>query len=413
VREALSLAALLALLITAVRRPRGLPEVVVAVPLVGLLLAVGAVSWHAASNEVERLGPVVGFLAAVLVIAAGCADEGVFRAAGGVMARAATRSAGRLLVAVAALAAVTTALLSLDTTVVLLTPVVVATVGLAGVPPRAPLYLTAHLANSGSLLLPVSNLTNLLAFALLPVSFGRFAALMALPWLVAVVVEVLVVRAMFSGDLAEPPPAAVAEAVVFPMFATVVVGLTVVGFGVGELIGIAPVWVATIGAGVLSAPRLVAGRTTPLEVFRATSPSFCLFVLGLGIVVRAAAAHGLTHLARDVLPTGADFPALLGVAAVAAVAANLINNLPATLLLLPVAGAGGVGPALAVLIGVNIGPNLTYPGSLATLLWRRAVAAVDGVPDLSEFTRLGIAAVPITILASTAALWLSLRVIGV
>jgi arsenical pump membrane protein len=97
------------------------------------------------------------------------------------------------------------------------------------------------------------------------------------------------------------------------------------------------------------------------------------------------------------------------------VLSNLMNNLPATLLLLPivaVAGVAGVGPALAVLIGADIGPNLTYPGSLATLLWRRAVADVDGVPAAGDFTRLGLATVPLALVASTVALWLSLRVIG-
>jgi arsenical pump membrane protein len=103
---------------------------------------------------------------------------------------------------------------------------------------------------------------------------------------------------------------------------------------------------------------------------------------------------------------------LLGVAAVSAVLSNVMNNLPATLLLLPIAAVGGVGPALAVLIGVDIGPNLTYPGSLATLLWRRAVGGVEGVPSVGDFTRLGIATVPVAIVASTAALWVSLRVIG-
>ena len=71
------------------------------------------------------------------------------------------------------------------------------------------------------------------------------------------------------------------------------------------------------------------------------------------------------------LPAGDSLGALLLVAAVSAVAANLLNNLPATLILVPVAAMSGAAPVLAVLIGVNVGPNLTYAGSLATLLWRR------------------------------------------
>jgi arsenical pump membrane protein len=67
---------------------------------------------------------------------------------------------------------------------------------------------------------------------------------------------------------------------------------------------------------------------------------------------------------------------------------------------------------LAVLIGVNIGPNLTYAGSLATLLWRRLLAERDRDVDLGEFTRLGLVTVPAGLAVATVALWLSLRLTG-
>ena len=102
---------------------------------------------------------------------------------------------------------------------------------------------------------------------------------------------------------------------------------------------------------------------------------FLLFVLGLGIVVRAVVDNGLSGALRPLLPSGTSLPALLAVAALAAVLANLINNLPAVLVLLPLAAPSGAGAILAVLLGVNIGPNLTYTGSLATLLWRRILRA--------------------------------------
>jgi len=86
--------------------------------------------------------------------------------------------------------------------------------------------------------------------------------------------------------------------------------------------------------------------------------------------VRAVTAHGLGRAIGALLPAGASLPALLAVAAVAAALANLINNLPAVLVLLPLAVPSGAGAVLAVLADVNIGPNLTYTGSLATLLWR-------------------------------------------
>jgi arsenical pump membrane protein len=104
-------------------------------------------------------------------------------------------------------ASVVTAVLSLDATVVLLTPVVFATAAALRVRPKPHVYACTHLANSASLLLPASNLTNLLAFADSGLSFARFAALMSLPWVVAIGVEYAVFRRVFAADLATSPPA--------------------------------------------------------------------------------------------------------------------------------------------------------------------------------------------------------------
>jgi arsenical pump membrane protein len=155
-----------------------LPEAVVAVPAALLVIATGAISAHDALEQSRRLGPVIGFLAAVLVLAQLCDDDGLFRACGAWLARAAAGRPQRLLALVFAVAAVTTAVLSLDATVVLLTPVVFATAARLEARARPHLYACTHLSNSGSLLLPVSNLTNLLAFAASGLSFGRFAGLM-------------------------------------------------------------------------------------------------------------------------------------------------------------------------------------------------------------------------------------------
>jgi arsenical pump membrane protein len=164
---------------------------------------------------------------------------------------------------------------------------------------------------------------------------------------------------------------------------------------------------------VLVAKRLVQRRETLVGAVSSTAPVFCVFVLALGVVVRAVSDRGLGSVTRHLLPMGTTLPDLLAVAAIAAVAANLLNNLPATLLLLPVAARGGVGPVLAVLVGVDIGPNLTYAGSLATLLWRRVVSGAEArVPTLREFTLLGVATVPVAVTLATVALWLSLRGMG-
>ncbi|MFE9987348.1 arsenic transporter [Streptomyces sp. NPDC102256] len=411
--EALSVVLLVAVLVCAVVRPFNWPEAVVAVPAAGLVLLTGAISWDHARDEAGHLGPVIGFLAAVLVLAKYCDDEGLFRACGAWMARWAAGQPGRLLTAVFVLASAITAVLSLDATIVLLTPVVFATAARMGARPKPHVYACTHLSNTASLLLPVSNLTNLLAFTTSGLSFTRFAALMVLPWLVAIGAEYLVFRRFFARDIAAGASSRpVGEPPELPLFALVTVGCTLAGFVVASAVGIDPAWSATAGALVLATRALVRRRTTPLAVVRAAGPSFLAFVLALGIVVRAVVDNGLADALGDLLPGGSSLASLLGIAAIAAVLANLINNLPAVLVLLPLAAGSGSGAVLAVLLGVNIGPNLTYAGSLATLLWRRIVHQHEHGVDLKEFTRLGLIAVPAALVPAVLALWVSLQVIG-
>ncbi|MFE7046385.1 SLC13 family permease [Streptomyces atratus] len=413
--EIVSVVLLLGVLAFAVVRPRGLPEATLAVPVAVLVTVTGAVPWPQARAQVGSLLPVVGFLAAILVLAQLCADEGLFTAAGDLVARACGGRTGPLLGGVFVVASVITAVLSLDATVVLLTPVVLATAARVGARPRPYVYACAHLANSASLLLPVSNLTNLLAFTASGLSFTRFAALMTLPWLAAIAVEYAVFRRVFAADLAAGayPPRPRENPPGIPAFTLVVLALTLGGFVVTSFAGAEPLWAALAGAGVLAVRALAKRETTVRGLVRSANPLFCLFVLALGVVVKAVVDNGLGAGIDAFLPDGSSLPALLAVAAVAAVLANLINNLPAILALLPVVAAAGPGPLLAALIGVNLGPNLTYVGSLATLLWRRILHTHGAAPDLGHFTRLGLLTVPATLAVSTGALWGALQLIGV
>ncbi|RTL65815.1 MAG: arsenic transporter [Pseudonocardiaceae bacterium] len=411
-------AALLAVvLVVAVVRPRGLPEAVAAIPAAGIVVVAGVLPWRAALAEVSELGPTVGFLAAILLLGRLAEAEGVFDWLGARLAAGSRARPVRLLGLVFAAASATTVVLSLDATVVLLTPVVLLTARRLAVPARAHAYACGHLSNSASLLLPVSNLTNLLAFGAAGVSFLGFAGLMVLPWLAAIAVEYVVLRLYFRADLPEPATPVAVEQVPAPRFALGVLGLTLVGFGVSSTVGLEPVWVAAAGAVVLAARSLTMRRIDVAGVVRAVDPLFCLFVLALGIVVAAVSAHGLTDLLRMILPTqdATSLLTLLAVAGIAAVLANVVNNIPATLVLLDVVAAAPpdvrTGLVLAVLLGVNIGPNLTFVGSLATLLWRQVLGARGTRVAAGEFTRLGLLTVPAALAAATCALWLGLQVL--
>ncbi|MFE9017812.1 SLC13 family permease [Streptomyces sp. NPDC007808] len=411
--EALSAVLLVLVLVCAVVRPRGLPEAVFAVPAAAVVIATGAIPLDHAADEVTRLGPVIGFLAAVLVLAQLCDDEGLFQACGAWMARTAAGRPRRLLGQVFLVASLITAVLSLDATVVLLTPVVFATAARLGARAKPHVYACTHLSNTASLLLPVSNLTNLLAFAASGLSFARFALLMALPWLVAIAVEYVVLRRFFAVDLdagAQAP--SVGETPELPVFALVTVAGTLAGFLVTSAVGIDPAWAALASALVLAVRALARRRTTPAALVRAAALPFLAFVLALGVVVRAVVDNGLDDALGHLIPDGTGLLALLGIAALAAVLANVINNLPAVLVLLPLTEAAGPGAVLAVLLGVNIGPNLTYAGSLATLLWRRIVHEHDTDVKLGEFTRLGLLTVPAALTCSVVALWGALHLTG-
>jgi arsenical pump membrane protein len=403
---ALALAVLAGTLGAAVTRPPYLSEAVAATGGAVVLVAIGALGPSHAADALEELAPTVGFLAALLLIAEGCRRDGLFEAIGTVMARGSAGSPQRLLAFVFAIAATVTAVLSLDATVVLLTPVVFTAAARMRTSPKPHVYACSHLANSASLLLPVSNLTNLLAFHASGLSFARFGALMALPTIAAVAIEWVVFRRFFTIDLERPrhrasPPARQA----LPRFALGVLALTLAGFALSSVFGIEPVWVAAAGATAITAPALARRTTTPMGLARAMEPGFLVFVLGLAVIVQAASDNGLGSAVSAVLPAGGSLADLLAIAALSAILANLVNNLPATLMLVPVAAASGTGPVLATLVGVNVGPNLTYVGSLATLLWRRVVQGQDTHFELGEFLRLGALTVPPTLVVATTLLW--------
>jgi arsenical pump membrane protein len=393
-----------------------LPDALVTVPAAVLVVAVGLVSFDQVGDTLDRLGPTLAFLAAVFVLAAVAHDAGLFDAVGALIARRAGTSPRRLLVVVSAAAIAVTVLMSLDATAVLFTPVVITVVRARHARSERPLLATAQLANASSSLLPVSNLTNLLVFSATGLTFGGFALRMALPTVAAAAVVVAVmVGGEHDGPLAPDGVASTSAGVPLDGFARFVLwalGLLMVAFFVGSAAGIEPAWIAVAGAVVVAAVALLRDRARPLPLLTATAPLFLLFVFGLAVVVDAAVEHGLGDAARDVLPPGDSLLALLAMTALAALLANLVNNVPATLVFTSVIAPGATGQLLAMLIGVNVGPNLTYTGSLATLLWRRVVRAEGVEPSRRAFFRLALLTTPIALVLATLMLWLTLSVTG-
>jgi arsenical pump membrane protein len=317
----------------------------------------------------ERVGPVLAFLVAVTIVAEIAEAAGVFDVAAHWAARAGQHRRWLLWVLVVALACASTIVLSLDTTAVLLTPVVITLARQVGMSAVPFVMATVWLANTASLLLPVSNLTNLLAlhqFHALGLDFTAYVSLMWRPALAAIVATVVVLATLhlshLRGRYAVEPPSA-------PHDPVLLVGASAVCLALGPVFATGLVPAVPAGAAAVLLLVLVAWRDRPL-LQRISIP--WLTVVGvcvLFVVIDVAGRHGLTDLLRGWAGTGTGGTDLLRVAGVGAGSANVVNNLPAYLALEPVADADPTRLA-ALLVGVNCGPLITAWGSLATLLWR-------------------------------------------
>jgi arsenical pump membrane protein len=403
--DAVVVLALGGMLVVAFGHPRGRVEILVGVVCAGATLATGILTLDQARAAVERLAPVVAFLVTILVVSDVCARSGVFDAAAQRVSRWSGASAVRLFTGVFVLAAVVTATLSLDATVVLLTPVVLAAAMARAVPDAPATYACLRMANSASLLLPVSNLTNLLALPHLDVTFTGFAARMAPVLAVVLVIEYVGLRLLFGDALGMPPADDHSPAVPLPRFPVVVVALMLLGFAVVSPFGGDPWWVSLVAAATLAAYAVRRGLARPIHLAHAAHPGFAFWVLALGVVV-AGLAHGfLGDAVRDLAPTSTSLGALLVIAVLATGLANLLTNLSATLLLVPIVAPLGTTAVLAALLGLNIGSGLTWTGSLANLLWRRSLRRHGVHPTSAAFHRVSLTLTPVSLLAAVVVLW--------
>ena len=329
-------------------------------------------------------------VAGLLLIGLDADDDGLFAAAGYHLARAARR--GSVLFAGAvAMIGVVTAVLNLDTSVAFLTPVLVHAGRSRGTMQAPLLYGCLLLSNAGSLLLPGSNLTNLIVLGHLQMTGGRFLARMWLPWLAALAITGVVAalaercspRSRAQGPAAPPARPALG-------------------------LGLAAVALATVAVLVLRSPALPVAAIGAVAIGvrlwqRREQPRHVADVLGVPVL---AGLFGLA-VALGALGRAWAGPAILlshldtwATAAFAAAASVLVNNLPAASLL-----AARTPPhPFALLVGLNLGPNLFVTGSLAWILWLRAARAAGARPSVARAARLGGIAVPLSIAAALGAL---------
>ena len=355
-------------------------------------IAAGVASPQEAGAAAGQTWPAFVIVVGLLLIGLVAAEDRLFSAAGQRLA-AACGSGYLLFCGVAVLVMVVTALLNLDTSVAFLTPVVVHTVSRRGGKGAVLISACLLLSNAGSLLLPGSNLTNLIVLGHLHLSGGTFAARMGLPWLLGGLVTAAVVAWFGRSSLRD-------RVTVETEADRPVLGLGLAGIGAAIVLILtstnpAPE-VAAVGVAV-SAARLLQRRTTAaraLEVLGlpVLAGLFGLAV-GLGALGRAWSfpAHSLAHL---------DAWATAGVAGLSTV---VINNLPAASLL----SARPPSHPLSLLVGLDLGPNLFVSGSLAWVLWYNAARAGGGRPDVGATVRMGMVAAPLSVAVAVGVLVLT------
>jgi arsenical pump membrane protein len=352
----------------------------------------------------ERVWPVLLFLVLIQVVADLCDDAGLFDVSAHVAARVAGGSRLALFLLFAALATVSTWVLSIDTTAVLLAPIGLAMAAELGLSALPFAFASIWLANSASLLLPVSNLTNLLALERLGPGAAGFVRQTWAPQLavLVVVVAVLVLRHRRELRGSYPVPARLPsyDRVLLWLAATVVALI-----GPAIVLGV-PAWAVALAASVVLIAGFVVRRPQavhPSRLVRLVPWSVLLFAFVLFVVVDLVAEHS-SDLLATVFGSGSSAPELARLAGVSGALANVTNNLPAYLVVEPFADSSA--RLVTTLVAVNVGPMILAWGSLANLLWLRA-CRTRGLPiSMVRFGLEGLLVVPLAVAAGVAVVWL-------
>jgi arsenical pump membrane protein len=365
------------------------------------LLAVGSVAAVAAvvatgdaARSAQQDWPPFVLVTGLLLLGQVAWSDEVFQAGGEAVARFSPNGPA-LLVASAALVALCTAVLNLDTSVAFLTPVLIFAARRRQMPVAPLLYLSVFLANAGSLLLPGSNLTNLIVLGSHPVPGGTFVLHMAAPWAAAVVATTAAVAFLGRRQLR-----AAAKAVGNPRRPRLGVGLLGVLVAVVAMLTLSPAPMAgvVVAAGVAAfAVSVGARRLVWSNAWAALNPPVLLGLFGLAVGLGAlgSAWSGPSDLLRH----AGSFET----ASVGALGSVVVNNLPAASLL----AARAPTQPYALLIGLNLGPNLLVTGALSGVLWLQVGRLAGERPSPRRFSALGAVVVPVSMAAALGALTLT------
>ena len=392
-------------------RPRGLPEALWAGLGALALLVCGLLPLSGALQAVLEGWDVYLFLGGMMLLSELARREGLFDTLAGWAVNHARGSATRLFALVYGIGIVVTVFMSNDATAVVLTPAVYVVAKKAGARPLPYLFACAFIANAASFVLPISNPANLVVFGEHMPALAAWVRAFALPAIASVVVTWAALALLFRGELAAPVEA---EAHVPKLSGTgrlAAVGIvgvvlamlaaSALGFPLG-----APTLLATLMAvGAVQLTR----REAPWGLLQHVSWSVLALVAGLFVLVAGVGQTGLIASLTDLLRThahAAPRATAWGAGAIVAFASNLMNNLPAGLVAGMAVNSGPMPDAVrsAVAIGIDLGPNLSVTGSLATILWLVALRREGEHVSAWQFLRVGAVAMPLALVAALACL---------
>lgn len=392
-------------------RPFRLPEYVWATLGAATLVAGGLLPWRDALTAVGKGTDVYLFLVGMMLLAELARLEGLFDWLAARAVRQARGSAPRLFLIVYGVGTMVTILLSNDATAVVLTPAVAAATAAARVAPMPYLFACAFVANAASFVLPISNPANLVVFGARMPPLGEWLVRFTLPSIAAILLTYVALRitqrrALRAAIHADP-------ALVPLSFGGTCAAAGIVVTAVALLAASAldrPLGLPTfVCGGLTTLAILLVNRQSPLPVLRGVAWGVLPLVAGLFVMVHGVEQTGALQPVIERLrdsATASPERASFGAGVLVAAASNLLNNLPTGLIAATVNQAADV-PAhvtAGMLIGVDLGPNLSVTGSLATILWLIALRRSGASVTAWQFLKLGLVVMPPALLAALLAL---------